>query len=115
MTLNTDETLNKIKQVNQRLSDLVGLEYTDFYRPERFVSLFELLITNADEYERVDTISDYLSGYLSIGFFNRISFIDILCDVLEEHSQKGGLYDIDKKLIRAIQREFRGLDDNKEA
>ena len=29
----TDETIAKIKEVNQRLSDLCGLEYTDFYRP----------------------------------------------------------------------------------
>lgn len=106
----TDETLSKIKEVNQRLSDLCGLPYTDFYRPERFVALFELPIVNAD-YERADTVSDYLNGYLGCSsYFNRISFLNCLCDTFEEHMQNGQkLWDIDNKVIRAIKREFKGL------
>ena len=104
----TDETIAKIKEVNQRLSDLCGLEYTDFYRPERFVALFELPIVNAD-YERADTVSDYLNGYLGCSYFNRISFLNCLCDIFEEHLQYGKLPEIDNKIIRAIKREFNML------
>ena len=103
-----DGTIAKIKEANQRLSDLVELPYTDFYKADRFVALFELPIMNT-EYERADTVSDYLNGYLGCSYFNRISFLNCLCDTFEEHAQYGKLPEIDKKIIKSIQREFKGL------
>ena len=93
-----DETIAKIKEVNQRLSDLVGLPYTDFYKADRFVALFELPINNHPTYSTISEI--IFDVYLEC--FNRISFLERLCEYIEEETN------IDK-VIRSIQREFKGL------
>lgn len=106
-----DGIIAKIKEVNQRLSDLVGLPYTDFYKADRFVALFELPIMNADFAERADTVSDYVN-YRCASFWNRISFLNVLIGIFEEDMQEGNIPEIDKKIIKSIQREFKGLGDN---
>lgn len=98
-----DGTIAKIKEVNQRLSDLVGLPYTDFYRVDRFVALFELPIDNHPAYSTISEI--IFDRYLEC--FNRISFLERLCEYIEEEKTEKETY-IDK-VIRAIQREFKGL------
>ena len=94
----TDETLSKIKQVSQRLSDLVALPYTDFYKADRFVALFELPINSHPTYSTISEI--IFDRYLEC--FNRISFLERLCEYIEKETNTD-------KVIRAIQREFKGL------
>ena len=107
------ETIAKIKEVNQRLSDLVGLPYTDFYRPERFVALFELAInpsvTGFVSQSAIDicTISDLVICLGEDTVINRITFLECLCNLIED---KLNLYENGwNKVIRAIKREFKGL------
>ena len=92
-----EQTWDIIKQVNQELSDLVDLPYTDFYKPERFVALFELPIENSE----LGTISYAMRIYSYNDFFNRISFLKSLCKYIDSCK--------DKKVINAIRREFKGL------
>lgn len=99
-----DGTIAKIKEVNQWLSDLVGLPYTDFYKADRFVALFELPI---DNHLYFSTISDMVCRFTNLRIFNRISFLEKLAIQIENCLQAKGS-DI-HKVIRAIQREFKGL------
>ena len=98
-----DGTIAKIKEVNQWLSDLVGLPYTDFYKADRFVALFELPINN---YPTYSTISEIIFD-VYIECFNRISFLERLCEYIEEEKTEKET-NIDK-VICSIQREFKGL------
>lgn len=98
MPLNTDETINIIKQVNQELSDLVDLSYTDFYSPERFVALFELAI------DEVGTLFDYCINIDNF-YFNRLFFIkEVIYTLIHDKNKR-----YTKKIINAIRREFKGL------
>lgn len=92
-----DGTIAKIKEVNQRLSDLCGLPYTDFYKADRFVALFELPINNSD----LGTLNRALRIYAYNDFFNRITFLEKVVDYIDMRK--------DDKVIRSIQREFKGL------
>ena len=109
----TDEIIAKIKEVNQRLSDLCKLPYTDFYKSDRFVMLFELAInpsvTGFIDQSRIDicTISDFVICLGKGSVFNRITFLECLCNLIKD---KTNLYEKGwDKVICAIKREFKGL------
>lgn len=93
-----EETVSLVKQINQRLSDLVGLPYTDFYSANRFIALFELPI------DEVGTLFDYCIDFDNC-FFNRVFFIGNIIDTLEANKNKK----YTKRIINAIRREFKGL------
>lgn len=93
-----DETLSAIRQLNQELSDLVGLPYTDFYRPERFMLLFELNVPECG------TLLDYCVNFDNF-YFNRVFIIGEVIYTIKENKHKI----ITKRIINAIKREFKGL------
>ena len=108
-----DGTIAKIKEVNQRLSDLVGLPYTDFYKADRFVALFELPITPSPvcfidrSVVHISTISDLVLCLYEETIFNRITFLTELCSLIEQKTNlETNGWD---KVIRSIKREFKGL------
>jgi hypothetical protein len=110
MSLNIDETIDTVKKINSRLSDLVDLPYTDFYKPERFVALFELPLKG---HPKFSTISELIWNN-DDEVFNRISFLEMLCNYLDFNFMcrinKLPYWDNHYEVvIKEIKKEFKGL------
>ena len=110
MLLNIDETIDTVKKINSRLSTLVDLPYTDFYKPERFIALFELPLKG---HPKFSTISELMWNN-DDEIFNRISFLEMLCGYLHFNTlcetKKLPYWDNHYKIIiKEIRKEFKGL------
>ena len=99
-----DGTIAKIKEVNQRLSDLVGLPYTDFYDFFTFIDLLEVKMYKDCLGEC--TLLRWLQeeGYYDeCEYETRLDFIESISKIIENKRKEW------EDVVEAIQREFKGL------
>ena len=97
-----DKTISKIKQVNQRLSDLCDLPYTDFYDFFTFINLLETKMYKDCMGEC--TLLRWLQEdgcYDECRYETRLDFIESISKIIENKRKEW------EDVVKAIQREFR--------
>ena len=102
-----DETIAKIKEANQRLSDLVGLPYTDFNDFVTFIDLLEVKMYKGRLGEC--TLLRWLQeeGYYDeCEYETKLDFIESIAKIIENKRKEW------EDVVKAIKREFKGLGDN---